>query len=62
MSKHFVYKFYDKDGLILYVGCSPTLLTRIIGHQSSSKWFVKVDTIKIEVFPNKKMLEKRNGN
>lgn len=62
MRKAYVYKFYDKNDLLLYVGCSLDLLTRIAGHQSSSKWFKKVKTIRIETFSDKKTARKKERN
>ncbi|NIL77676.1 hypothetical protein RhoFasB10_03827 [Rhodococcus sp. B10] len=36
---HFVYRAFDKDGRLLYVGCSSRPLTRWNEHRSSSPWW-----------------------
>ena len=48
-----VYKHYDKDGRLLYVGATGEVLKRTSLHQSSSAWFESVANIVIEKFEYK---------
>lgn len=44
---HAVYRFFAKDGTLLYVGCT-SFLGRIGHHQATRDWFHEVATITIE--------------
>lgn len=37
--EHFVYRAWDADGRLLYVGCTMRLAERRSAHQTSSQWF-----------------------
>lgn len=43
-----LYRHYDKDGTLLYVGISLSAVMRLGQHKAYSRWFAKIDTIKIE--------------
>lgn len=43
-----VYRHFDKDGLLLYVGCSINIPQRMLKHASFSNWWSRVTTITIE--------------
>lgn len=47
-----VYKHYDSDGNLIYVGVTGNALTRIRTHIRDSRWFDLVNEIKIEKFDN----------
>lgn len=38
LRKHFVYRAYDKDGVLLYVGCSMNLSQRWKDHRANKVW------------------------
>lgn len=37
---HYVYRAYDADGVLLYVGCTAYYRTRLEQHASSSAWWL----------------------
>lgn len=49
---HAVYRFYDKDGILLYVGVSYKVLHRLDHHKSTKDWFWKITRIELEWFPS----------
>lgn len=50
MSAAVVYRFYDANCHLLYVGRSAQIGVRLASHQSRSRWFDEVDTITVEHF------------
>lgn len=48
-----LYRHFDKDGVLVYVGISNSALKRMSGHRSQSKWFDMVVKIEIERFPTR---------
>lgn len=48
-----VYRHYDKDGILLYVGISLSTLSRLSQHKEISSWYHKIVTIKIEKFESR---------
>lgn len=46
--RHVVYRFFDKDGALLYVGVSWSLAARVTAHQSTQRWWNHVADIQIE--------------
>lgn len=49
-----LYRHYDKDGTLLYVGISLSTVARLGQHKTYSRWFEKIDTIKIERYTSRK--------
>ena len=45
-----LYRHYDKDGLLLYVGMSINLTSRTECHLSHAKWSKDIDYIKVEKY------------
>lgn len=45
-----LYRQYDADGVLLYVGMSISTMTRLRGHKSTSHWFKSVVFIALERF------------
>lgn len=45
-----LYRQYDADGVLLYVGMSISTITRLRGHKSTSHWFKSVVFIAVERF------------
>lgn len=46
-NKHYIYRHYSKDGALLYVGVSLSLLKRISEHKDNSHWFSEISVIKL---------------
>ena len=49
-----LYRHYDKDGLLLYVGISLSALNRLSQHKTQSRWFIKIDTVKVTHYTSRK--------
>jgi hypothetical protein len=47
-----LYRHFDKNGCLLYVGISLSTLARLSQHKRDSAWFSKITRIEIEHFPN----------
>ena len=45
---HQLYRHYDADGALLYIGASQSTLQRLSGHRASSHWFWRIALVKIE--------------
>jgi hypothetical protein len=45
-----LYRHFDKDGRLLYVGCSLSALARFERHRASSHWSLAITTMTIERF------------
>lgn len=50
---HFVYRCYDRDGNLIYVGCSVAPIQRMEQHRANTWWFDQVERIRYVVYPNK---------
>lgn len=48
-----VYRFYDADGTLLYVGMSAALPSRLAEHSSVQPWWAHVATIKLEHYSDR---------
>jgi hypothetical protein len=48
---HELYRHYDADGMLLYIGASHDALDRLRGHRSSSGWYRLITKMTIERFP-----------
>lgn len=47
-----VYRQYDSDGVLLYVGCTDNLDRRTAEHRRNSPWWSQVGRIESELLPN----------
>lgn len=47
-----LYRFFNSDQKLIYVGISYSTFLRFVGHRSQSKWINEVTTITIEKFSN----------
>lgn len=47
-----VYQYIDRDGNVLYVGCTNNFKVRDAAHQSRT-WYVNVHSIKLELFASR---------
>ena len=50
---HYVYRLYDAEGDLLYIGCTVSPRQRRHGHMQSSPWFKDVDTFRLTIYPNR---------
>lgn len=48
-----LYRHFDADGALLYVGVSLSAVARHVSHERFSAWFPQVKTITVEVFPTR---------
>jgi hypothetical protein len=48
-----LYRHYDNDGRLLYVGISLSALTRLGQHKDASHWFSQIKEVKIEHFASR---------
>jgi excisionase family DNA binding protein len=50
-----LYRHFDKDGNLLYVGISINFLVRLSQHRDVSFWFSKIAEVKVEKFETRRM-------
>ncbi len=50
---HCLYRHFDKDGNLLYIGTSLSVMSRTSHHHKISPWFNKITSITIERFPGR---------
>ena len=50
---HQLYRHYDENGDLLYVGVSLNAVARLLGHRDSSHWFSKIKHVRIQTFKNR---------
>jgi hypothetical protein len=48
-----LYRHFDKDGRLLYVGVSLSAIVRLASHKQASEWFDQVTTVIIETLPTR---------
>lgn len=48
-----VYRFYDADDKLLYVGITKNLPRRLAAHTKTKEWWLNVASIKLEHFKNR---------
>jgi predicted DNA-binding transcriptional regulator AlpA len=53
-----LYKHYDGNGRLLYVGISLSHLYRLADHRDSSGWYADIRTIKIRHYPDRAAAKK----
>ncbi len=53
-----LYRHYDENSVLLYVGISYSAFLRLRNHKNASaKWFDKLSTIKVDHYPSKRSAE-----
>ena len=50
---HQLYKHYDSEGVLLYVGISLSATNRLYQHKSESHWYHNIARVDIENFPSR---------
>lgn len=53
MTAHYVYRCYDRDGLLAYVGCTSNLQIRLATHSAGSWWAPSIVKVSAKVYPTK---------
>lgn len=51
---HFVYRCYDADGVLLYVGCSVNPTARVEQHRATAWWGDRIASVRNLVFPTRR--------
>ena len=51
--KYYVYRHYDSEGNLLYVGCTQSLEFRTKTHKASSPWKAEIARIAAEEYPTR---------
>ena len=54
---HCLYRHFDAEGRLLYIGISSSLAYRIEAHRRASEWFPLVATISVQHFASREELE-----
>jgi predicted GIY-YIG superfamily endonuclease len=49
-----LYRHFDKDGALLYVGVSLSAVHRLAQHRDASHWYAEIASVKIERFTDRK--------
>lgn len=52
-----LYRHFDGDGTLLYVGISLSAMGRLSGHRHHSEWFELIRTVTIEKYPSREEAE-----
>jgi hypothetical protein len=47
-----VYRLYDKNGGLLYIGSSINLSQRLRSHQRYEKWGAEIASVRVQPYPN----------
>jgi hypothetical protein len=53
MKPYCLYRHFNEEGLLLYVGVTLSPLARLAGHRTKASWFPDIATITIERFQTK---------
>jgi GIY-YIG catalytic domain-containing protein len=48
-----IYRHFNAEGELLYVGISLSAIVRLAGHRNKSEWFDKIARVEIENLPNR---------
>jgi hypothetical protein len=49
-----LYRHWDKNGRLLYIGESVSIMARLAGHRSTAHWFEDIANVTFEWFPDKR--------
>lgn len=49
-----LYRHFNKEGELLYVGISSSALRRLAEHEEASHWFTQISSVTIEHYPDRK--------
>lgn len=52
-SEHYVYRLFDADDQLLYVGCTHDMAMRMRYHKYRTPWFSEVARTEVETHPNR---------
>lgn len=48
-----LYRHFDREGVLLYVGVSLNALQRLAAHRNSSHWFNQITRVEVETLPSR---------
>lgn len=54
LAEALVYRFFDADGELLYVGCTFDMGPRIAQHRRDKRWWEQVVTVTLERHPDRR--------
>ncbi|QDF19777.1 G-I-Y Y-I-G endonuclease [Mycobacterium phage LilSpotty] len=54
MAAHYVYRVFDRDGRLIYVGCTKNLFGRLRSHEINSWWAYQAARVTSKVYPDKR--------
>lgn len=52
-NRTYVYRIFDTDGQLIYVGATANPESRILAHKHTSWWYPQLGRIKIKVYPTR---------
>jgi excinuclease UvrABC nuclease subunit len=52
---HYVYRCYDAEGHLVYVGCTSQLFKRLDYHRRYSVWASQITNVTAKVYPNQRL-------
>lgn len=55
MCAHYVYRVYDRDGCLIYIGCSKDLFARLAAHATTSWWADQACSVVAKVYPSRQI-------
>lgn len=50
-----LYRHFDREGRLLYVGISLSTIARLSSHKNAAPWFDQIATITVEHFPTRRL-------
>jgi len=56
--EHILYRFYDEDGVLLYVGVTNSIETRFRWHAANQPWWPEVVDCRPTFYPNRAAVER----
>lgn len=54
LSAHYVYRLFDADGRLLYIGATYHVPARLKAHRYNTPWFSEVASVEYQTFPNRR--------
>lgn len=49
--RHIVYRFFDEDDALMYVGLTSNMPARLASHRTQSWWASRITRVRLQVFP-----------
>ncbi len=61
MYKTYLYRHFDKNDNLLYVGITNRYVARLDSHKRLSSWYEEIATVIIQIYPTRKKALKAEG-